>query len=423
MKKIFHPPLFLFLAAFVVALGLFEVTARLFVKPSKECYGTLWGRDLPPYKIPIPKPQPRAVSSRTFLNLGNGKPLIVNGQQITRGDLCGISRDDRLLGYAPKENSASDNRWWQTNDLGAHRRSNLARERTPGKKRILAFGESFAQASRVRQEESWSFFIEERNGAGLEVVNFGVDGYSMAQSFLRYQVLRDKIEHDIVLLLFVPSHDLWRDVNMWRKLRGWAVLNLTPRFEISSSQELLLVGSPYKDRKAFFLANQRGVSDGLRSFLREHDRFYFPEKYETKPVVGGLIVYKLLAKMRADAKLKDLNGGLMVPRNEALNVTRRIFLTMNQEVRRTGAQFILIFLPDKGDVVRYRGDPRYKKKWESMVRFAGASGLLSVDLMPEFLTIPAKDFDAGYDGSHFGAKTNLWLARFIEKRLKGLGII
>ena len=40
----------------------------------------------------------------------------------------------------------------------------------------------------------------------------------MGQAFLRYGQIRNTLDYDIVLLMFVPAEDLWRDINTLRSL-------------------------------------------------------------------------------------------------------------------------------------------------------------------------------------------------------------
>jgi hypothetical protein len=76
----------------------------------------------------------------------------------------------------------------------------------------------------------------------LEVVNLAVDGYSMAQAVLRFETIRQQVDYDTALLMFVPDADLWRDVNMVRELvEPWHASIIMPRF-ILEGDELALVG-------------------------------------------------------------------------------------------------------------------------------------------------------------------------------------
>jgi hypothetical protein len=93
--------------------------------------------------------------------------------------------------------------------------------RAEGSRRVAVFGDSFAAGTRVPQESTWTG-SSKRNRPGLEVVNFGVDGYGMGQALLLDRRMRDRIDYGVALYVFVPWHDPWRDVNVVRYLgEGW----------------------------------------------------------------------------------------------------------------------------------------------------------------------------------------------------------
>lgn len=51
--------------------------------------------------------------------------------------------------------------------------------------RIACFGDSFVHCDEERNEDTWEYYLEKSAG-NLEVLNFGVGGYSLTQSYLRY---------------------------------------------------------------------------------------------------------------------------------------------------------------------------------------------------------------------------------------------
>ncbi|HQH27778.1 MAG TPA: hypothetical protein PLP17_10320 [Oligoflexia bacterium] len=417
MLKVIRLPVFLFLASFLCVLVLFEVLARVFIIPSTSCYGIFLGRELPPYMVHSKR---TSKGSESSLYLISAKPLTVDGDEITSGDLWGIRREDAHLGYAPQENSISVNGWSQINSLGAHSRRDLPKERTPGKKRILTLGDSYTQCSRVRLEESWPFFLE-YSDSGLEVVNFGVEGYSLAQTFLKYEMVKRQIDHDLVLLMFVPHDNLWRDINMWRTLWGWSSANLMPRFEIGSGGELVLIRSPYRNRAEFMAANKNRVSPELSEFLRQHDRFYFPANYEPDPFGGSLITYKLLVKAWSKLRLSRMRNDLYDPGKEALRLSRKMISALRNSAALEHSGFVLVFLPSPQEISLYRRDKDYRNRWNKMVRYASGDGAVRhIDLLPELCKLSRDNLDYGYDGSHYGARTNAAIAEIIRQRLSAM---
>ena len=129
---------------------MFEVSARLFLKESDTSYGVLWDTELPPHSV-IPVASVLETDPDAW-----HQGLVVNGKRITTSDLVGRMREDANTGWAPSESSVSTNGWWQTNKLGARAVREFSAQVTPGVTRVLVFGDSFAQGSRLPQEETWA---------------------------------------------------------------------------------------------------------------------------------------------------------------------------------------------------------------------------------------------------------------------------
>jgi hypothetical protein len=395
-------------------LLLFELVARVLIEPSDICYGKIFGREVPPFKIPLPDLQ-RPVDYNDWY----GK-FVVNNLKLTRGDLFGIHRSDGALGYAPLENAISQNGWWQSNNIGARSRKNTAPHKEPGSMRVLVFGESFTNCSQVPQEETWTFYLETMLG-NVEVVNLAADGYGMAQCFLRYRKSKATVDYDVVLLVFVPAVDLMRDINVLRSLFGWESREVMPRF-VLTEDSLQLIESPYKSREDFLNDCREDECGKLRDHLRAFDRFYFRTKYESPPLIGRSVFYKLGARAYFNGKRRSMTKNLMNPRSEALQVSRRIFEAMNREVEKEGKKFVLFLLPVKRDVSNYKTDVSSKKQWDEMSTFLKTADLVCVDLMKDYLTVPDDRYDSDYGfKGHYGPKANRVIAELVKNHLVGEG--
>ena len=172
--------------ACLLALLLVETAGRLLVRPDPRGYGSLFGVVLPPLRLFAPVEDP--VAAREAPHRG----LIVDGLPITVGDVAGYHRLDPVLGYATLENAVSVNGWWQSNDIGARESGPTERLVAPGQTRWLLFGESFAHGSGLPGRETWAEVADAADPA-LDIVNLAVDGYSMAQAYLRYQSYADRL--------------------------------------------------------------------------------------------------------------------------------------------------------------------------------------------------------------------------------------
>ncbi len=398
----------------VFALLLVEFGLRLFVQPSDRAFGELFGHQLPPLRIaavspPVDRTEPY-------------ESLIVEGDHITRGDLWGYQRPDPVLGYTTQENVVSVNGWWQSNNLGARSRQATTYTIPPGKTRVITFGDSFTQGSRVPQDQTWTYHLDKAY-PDMEVINFGVDGYSMAQAFLRFQIIEKIVEYDTVVMMFVPKSDTWRDINTVRNLAfGWKMPYVLPRYVLEDG-ELRLVQSPYADHDDVYQDNKEGISEKLKNFLRRYDRFYVDIEYESPTILQYSMIYKLIVSAIAEDARRDVLTHRVRSDSEAIAVSRAIFERMADMVRSTGKQFLLVVLPAPQEVQRLRSDPAYFALWSEMLRTVCGPTIPCLELRSVLLDAPAAQIDLGYDGTHYGPKANRLIAREIARRLADVTVV
>jgi hypothetical protein len=251
----------------------------------------------------------------------------------------------------------------------------------------------------------------------VEIINFGVDGYSMGQSFLKFQQIKNKLNYDIVLLMFVPTIDLWREINTIRPLNeAWDNYFVMPRF-IVEKNKLILIKSPFNIPSSIYKKNGNGLSQELRTHLRKYDRFYFQSKYEESRVIDASVIYKLFVNAYSRIKKRYIIRNIYNPDSEAMQVAKKIFETMNAEVKKDGNIFALIFLPVRGDIDRLKRSSSFLDDWNRTISSICASDLFCIDLTKDLMGMPERDWDSGYDGTHFGPKTNRYIADSIKRKL------
>lgn len=402
------------LGALCFALLLIEIAGHALARASPLGYGTLFGRELAPLKL-IPY-----CNKQRADNNGSAEyeDLVVDGQKVTVGDLHGLFRDDVVLGYVPREHAVSANAWWQSNNMGARAREDVSVMPEAGRERILVFGESFGAGSRVKQEQTWSAAIG-RAMPGSEVLNFAVDGYSMAQAYLRFLRLRNEIGYNFALMMFAPKADLPRDINVFRPLlaRSWGPIDILPRYVLERGA-FTLVARPYADQADFLAQNCDSVSDKLRSHLARYDRLYFAAEYEQgPPIIGSSVLYKLGVGAYAGSARRRIAQGLMRPGSEALEVSRSIFVHMHEDVMRDGGKFVLILIPLEAELKRLRSAADYRENWNAMADAICAKPLVCIDLAQYLPALSQNRIDRGYDGSHYGPVTNGLIGEFVAHRL------
>jgi hypothetical protein len=128
-------------------------------------------------------------------------------------------RPDPVLGWAPPPGTEA----WQRFEGRARVRINSAgfRDREhatgkpPGTLRIAILGDSFAEAVQVPLEHTFWSVLERQLGDcraleewSIEVLNFGVSGYSTAQELLTLRHRVWSFQPDVVLLAFFVANDL-----------------------------------------------------------------------------------------------------------------------------------------------------------------------------------------------------------------------
>ena len=408
--------LLLVLVATCIGLLMAELVLRILAESTESRAVRVFNVELPPLAL-IPDSQPTHDDRSQWYD-----ELVVDGRRITIGDLWGYHRSDPVLGYVPQEEVVSDSGWWQSNNLGARRRSATLQPRSPSGTRILVFGDSFTHCSRVPQEETWPHHLEQV-AADLEVVNFGVDGYSMAQSFLRYRSLPERLEHDLVLFVLVPTVDLWRDINVLRALKEpWGDYIVMPRFILAESG-LQLVEPLYADETELFQSNAGVPSTELLDHLQRYDRFYFQELYVPSSLVRHVYLAKLLARGLATFKKKWLLRNLRSPDSEAMQVVTEVYRGARQQAAARGARIAWVILPAHLEVEEIRQSRTFRREWAGLVSHFCGQEPLCIDLSTDLVEVDAEALDFGFDGTHYGPRTNRLIASFLARRLEDLGLM
>jgi hypothetical protein len=390
-----------------------EVASHFFIEPDERGHGAIMGIVLPPYRIVVPSQAEGTDRSAPY------RDLVVDGQSITVGDVAGYHRYDAVLGYTHQQNAESVNGWWQSNNIGAREAAPTPEQAPPGPERWLLVGESFAHGSSLPTHQGWASVVEE-GSPSLDVVNLAVDGYSMAQAYLRYRSFANRLEHQGVMLMFVPDVDLWRDVNTLRTLgEPWKVQAVMPRFVIDGEGSLELVPSPYSAAGELLAANADGLSDRLRDHLRRFDRFYFPFEHREVPVVGRLVTVRLAAAAYGRYARGSLRRQLREPGSEALRVSRAVFAALHSKAAAHNRQFLLLVLPTANDLRRIREEDGYSEQWVELLRFVCEGPWHCIDLSGALRQSEA--IDAGPDGNHFGPRTNRDIATVVRAAIAGSG--
>jgi len=140
---------------------------------------------------------------------------------------------DKQLGWVPKKGSHPRNAWnTKVTILNDGIRSNGGVYGTRNGETILAVGDSFTFGDQVSDDETWSARLEEISNT--RVINGGVFGYGVDQSFMRMKALASKYQPDTVIFSFIPG-DIYRcELSERTSVKK-------PYFELSENGDLVLM--------------------------------------------------------------------------------------------------------------------------------------------------------------------------------------
>jgi hypothetical protein len=266
---------------------------------------------------------------------------------------------DQELGWSLRPGGAG----WQVsegrqfvviNSDGFHDRERGTRK-PPGTYRIAVLGNSWTEAMQVRLDQNFCWLLERSlqsecaRGArpSVEVLNFGVAGYSTAQELLQLQARIWKYDPDLILLAFYSARD---------------VLNNVPEFNNAAMPEQ----SPYfrqtPDGLVLDTSFRRAVPSGRLRRLSEDIRFNLASWSRTYEAMNAVIrAAKIFAARREQAARSQTGGAADLenviytePRTPELrrawNVTEAILTEMSKEVRSHGAAFWIVTLANRAQV-------------------------------------------------------------------------
>jgi len=157
-------------------------------------------------------------------------------------------RHDAELGWAPTPNSE----FTVTAERPIHAKHNSLGLRdvelgTSGKPRILFVGDSFVWGNDVEADERFTDLLRQRISSH-DVVNAGVSGYGTDQEYLWLQRLWDRIQPQVVVLMFTVINDRWDNISNVR-YDGY----YKPYFATAPDDSLRLSGQPApKPRQLYF---------------------------------------------------------------------------------------------------------------------------------------------------------------------------
>ena len=264
-----------------------------------------------------------------------------------------IGRHDPLLGWRLRPNHVARNRCMEfdheilTNSAG-YRDDEVPHERTPGKKRVLLLGDSFAMGDGVERPHGFADVLETLL-PNTEVINLAVSGYGTDQELLQYRQEGAQYAPDVVLLAMTIANDI--ENNAAPSQYGMEKTS----FELIEG-ELRLRGTPVPER------TRRGAGQS-----REFAAFWSPHPVHDFLDANSALyaaLFESLARVKAIRKRWERDGliypqvgvfytgqiGVLLhsppPKLEgAWRLTERLLSEWAAETRRSRSRPVLLLIP------------------------------------------------------------------------------
>ena len=320
------------------------------------------------------------------------------------------------LGWSTRENGSTF--LYQTNASGI--RSNQEYALTPprGVRRVSTFGDSFTHGSDVKNDHTWQAVME-GSRSNLEALNFGVGGFGLDQSYLRY--LQDGIQYNshIVLIGFMPEN-IYRTVNTYRPFyipRSGTPL-AKPRFVIQDGT-LALIPNPMQtlDDYKRLLAHPKEVLSEIGTHDHFYKKRYTSSRWDWSPTVRVLKIARQKAFDRTSSEEDITTHGVFNEESEAFRVTQRIFEEFRNAAIENGSVPIILILPARGDVARYRR--KSGKIYSPLLSYFDSRGYRYVDLMDAFENAAVEDL---FGLAHYSVLANKLVGKYVVDYLDNMRI-
>lgn len=248
---------------------------------------------------------------------------------------------DELLGWTVGPSRQSTDGLYASSAEGLRAaRPGVTLSTRTGTTRVALVGDSYTFGMEVPFESSWAHLIEEPLGSGVQVLNFGVDGYGVDQSYLRYGRDVRPWHPDLVVFGFI-NHDFYRTMAVYPFIDfpEWGFPFAKPRFASDPGRALAPLNLPVLSSDAIMAKNR--VSD--LPYLA-YDRGYRADDWRRRWYHGSFLVRLLLSRFAPDPGLTS-----EVSDEARVSLSARILEALLADATREGGKVILVFFPSRAD--------------------------------------------------------------------------
>lgn len=252
--------------------------------------------------------------------------------------------------------------------------------------RLSAFGDSYVFCCEVKNSDSWEDKLAQKF-LNIEVLNYGVGGYGLDQSFLRYKREGSENGSHIVLIGFFSNY-FKRNVSVFPPVMhartGRRSLPFTkPRYTFYDEQ-LVLLENPLPtlmDYEAALL-NDKTFLDKIEESDHYLSLWYRKGGMDFLPSVRlfKLIRYGFAAR-RPENRIVDTNNNYCSS-STAFRITLALMDDFYMEVLKNRALPVYLFFPYQEEVSRYLGDQI--KSYQPLIDCLNEKGYRYIDLLNAF---------------------------------------
>ncbi|HXX74390.1 MAG TPA: hypothetical protein VEI50_04625 [Nitrospiraceae bacterium] len=223
--------------------------------------------------------------------------------------------------------------WVEINKLG-YRDHERTLEKHPGTFRIAVFGDSMTEAFQVNLDQTFTHLLEEslgKSGHRVEVLNFGVSGYSPIQELLLFKQEGPRYHPDLVILAVFLDNDI-RDSH--------------PQLSASRSGPPFLAMNGEAVEFDFARTNQ-SVEDYQRQpffWLRSHSGIYrLVSTWLWRR--GEQARSEAVPRNTAPERYQVYQKAIQAKWEQAWSFSQRALLEFAEEAKRQQTQFVLLSVP------------------------------------------------------------------------------
>jgi len=288
---------------------------------------------------------------------------------------------DRGRGWALRPNAAGvvsiETRQYVRINSHGFRDQEHSYVKPPDTVRVAVLGNSWTEALQVPLEKTYcSVLAQTLTGSPcfarkrVEVLNFGVAGYSTGQELLLLQQEVWKYHPDVILVAFYPPRDIANNV---RELNNAVNPGQSPYFVYRDAQ--LVLDASF--RKLPALQPRQILLDGVGYWMNQHARIL--QAVDALQRFGKVRVAMAAVKERAEKfGVDNLEYSIYAPPAQpemqtAWSVTEGLLRAMRDEVKAQGAEFRIVVLASRPQV---NPDPARRAE---LMRKLGASNLSYAD--------------------------------------------